>query len=86
LVACSIASVFCALFAFRFRTWRRPGLLSVYFAVFFTLEYFGARYVLPPDVFGLEVAVVCFGLAVLVTIATVLVHRAETGARPEDGA
>jgi hypothetical protein len=64
-VAGSIASVMTAVFAFRFRTWKAPRRLASYFATFFGLELAMERFVLPPGLLGIEVAAVCFAIALL---------------------
>ncbi len=77
IVAASVASVFTALFAFRYRTWQRPKLLVVYFLGFAILEWTTARFLLPEGALGIEVAIVCFLLALLFVGATVVVRRLE---------
>ena len=69
--AVGIAAVLTALFALRFRTWRSPRLLSLYFIFFFSIEFTVARVVLPPDAFGPEVGFVCLGISALVAMAIV---------------
>jgi hypothetical protein len=72
LKAIPFACILTALFALRFRMWRRPKALTAYFAFFFGLHWFGERYLLPPEAFGWEVAVVLLfitGLLVAVIVA-----------------
>ncbi len=76
-VAVSVASAFTALFAFRYRNWQRPKLLAVYFLGFAALEWTAGRLLLPEGALGIEVAIVCFALAVLFGGATVVARRIE---------
>jgi hypothetical protein len=76
-VGISIALLLTASFAFRFRNARRPKLLVVYFLVFLALEWLGARYFLPPDALGIEVAYVCLALAAIFAGAIYLAERYE---------
>jgi len=76
-VAFSIASVLTAIFAFRFRNSRRPWLLVGYFLVFFVAEWVASRFFIPPGAFGMEIALVCFPLAAIFVVASILSHRWE---------
>ena len=71
----SKSSVLTAAFAFRFRNSRRPGVLAAYFLVFLTVESVGSHYFIPPDAFGIEIALVCFPLAAVFVAASVLSQR-----------
>ena len=75
LVGLSIASLLTAMFAFRYDAGRDPRVLVGYFALFFSIEWAAERFLLPPDVLGMEVAYVCFGLTILFVIGTTLVRR-----------
>jgi hypothetical protein len=66
-----------SLFVLRFRGWKRPVMVGVYFVFFFVLEVSASHFFLPPDAFGPGLAYVCFGLTVPVAIATYLVYRHE---------
>lgn len=77
LVACAIASCMTAIFAFRFRTWKVPRRLASYFALFFCLELAVEHFILPPGLLGVEVAVVCFGIAGLFVGAILVTRRLE---------
>lgn len=83
IVACSIASCLTAVFAFRFRTWKVPKRLLRYFSTFFLLELAAEHFLLPPGLLGLEVAVVCFGIAALFVIAILATRRLEAGSKEE---
>jgi hypothetical protein len=66
-----------ALYALRFRAWRRPILIVAYFAFFTSLEWVAARYFLPPDAFSNAIGWLCLALSVPVVIAGVFVWRQE---------
>ncbi len=74
-VSFAIASMMTAVFAFRFQTWRRPRLLLGYFALFFVVELVCEALWLPSDALGIEVGIVCLGLAGVFAGATWLVGR-----------
>ena len=67
--ATGIAAVLTALFALRFRTWRSPRTLVLYFVFFFCIEFVVSHWVLPPDAFGPEIGFICLGIAGLVSAA-----------------
>ena len=73
----SFALLLTSLFILRFRGWRRPIAVVVYFAFFVALEIVASHYFMPPGAFGSGLAMVCFGLTVPVLIASVLVWRHE---------
>jgi len=80
-VSFSIAALFTAVFAFRFRNWGRPWLLVSYCAAFMALEWTAAHFFLPPGVFGVEVALVCLFLTALFVAIIVAAKRFEEGRR-----
>jgi hypothetical protein len=75
--AISFALLLTSLFILRFRGWKRPIAVVVYFAFFVTLEIVASHYFMPPGAFGSGLAMVCFGLTVPVLIASYLVWRHE---------
>ncbi len=84
-IAFSIALLLTSVSAFRFSNGRRPLFLTGYFLVFFSLEWLLAHFILPPDVFGLEIAWVCLGLTVPFVIGIVLTERYERGLSGAEG-
>ena len=83
-VAASFALMLTAIFAFRFRNERKPFVLIAYFLFFMTLEWVGEEFFLPPGALGIEVALVCLGVAALFTGATVLVSRYDAKSEETD--
>ncbi len=75
--AVSFALLLTALFVLRFRGWKRPTAVVVYFAFFVALEMVASHYFMPPEAFGSGLAIVCFGLTVPVLVAAYLVWRHE---------
>lgn len=73
----SFALLLTSLFILRFRGWKRPIAVVVYFAFFAVLEIVASHYFMPPGAFGSGLAIVCFGLTVPVLIASYLVWRHE---------
>ncbi len=73
----SFALLLTSLFILRFRGWKRPIAVVVYFAFFVVLEIVASHYFMPPGAFGSGLAIVCFGLTVPVLIASYLVWRHE---------
>jgi hypothetical protein len=73
----SFALLLTSLFILRFRGWKRPIAVVVYFAFFVVLEFVASHYFMPPGAFGSGLAMVCFGLTVPVLIASYLVWRHE---------
>ena len=67
--ATGIATVLTALFALRFRTWRSPRILALYFIFFFSVEFAVTHWLLPEDAFGPEIGFVCLGISALVFAA-----------------
>jgi hypothetical protein len=80
-VSFSIALVLTAFFAFRWRVWRRPGLLAAYFVLFFAVEWAVEAALLPEGALGPEVAYVCLGITGVLVVAIVIAARfgGETG-------
>ncbi len=66
-----------SLYMLRFRAWRRPIVVVVYFAFFTTLEWIAAHYFLPPGALPNAIGWLCLGLTVPVLVATFLVRRHE---------
>lgn len=77
LTGISFALLLTSLFILRFRGWKRPIAVVVYFAFFVVLEIVASHYFMPPGAFGSGLAMVCFGLTVPVLIASYLVWRHE---------
>jgi hypothetical protein len=75
--AISFALLLTSLFILRFRGWKRPIAVVVYFAFFVVLEFAASHYFMPPGAFGSGLAIVCFGLTVPVLVAAYLVWRHE---------
>ena len=75
--AAGIATVLTALFALRFRSWRNPGVLLMYFGFFFSTEFVVAQFILPPQAFGPEVGFVCLGISALTAAAIYGIDRYE---------
>ena len=73
----AFATLLTSLFVLRFRGWRRPSMVVVYFIFFATLELFAARFFLPPGAFGPSLGIVCAGLTVPVLVAAYLLWRHE---------
>lgn len=74
-VACSIAAAMTAIYAFRFSTSRRPGVLAAYFLLFLGLEWAGERWVIGPGVLGVEVGLVALLITALFVVAAALRDR-----------
>jgi hypothetical protein len=81
LVGVSIAALLTSLFAFRFDAGRKRWLLAGYFTLFLVIERVATHFFLPADALGIEVAAVCFGLALLFAMATEYRQRKEAEAR-----
>jgi len=81
LVGISIAALLTSLFAFRFDMGRERWLLAGYFVSFLVIEWIAARFFLPPDALGGEVAAVCFALAIIFAMATEYRQRKEAEMR-----
>lgn len=73
----AIATLLTSLFILRFRGWKRPVAVVLYFLFFLGLETAASQWFLPPGAMGAEIAYVCFGLSVPVLVAAYLVWRHE---------
>lgn len=73
----SFALLLTSLFILRFRGWKRPTAVAMYFSFFVILEIGASHFFMPPGAFGSGLAIVCFGLTVPVLIAAYLVWRHE---------
>ena len=73
----AFACLLTSLYILRFRGWRRPGVVIVYFLFFATLETMATHLFLPPGAFGPGLGYLCLALTVPVGIATYLVWRHE---------
>ena len=73
----AFAGLLTSLYVLRFRGWRRPIAVVVYFAFFFALEFWASSSLIPPGAFGPWLAIACFGLTVPVLVAAGLVWRHE---------
>lgn len=73
----SFALLLTSLFILRFRGWKRPGAVAVYFLFFMVLEIGASHFFIPPGAFGSGLAIVCFGLTPPVLVAAYLVWRHE---------
>ena len=82
--ATGVASVLTALFAMRYRVWRAPKTLAVYFVFFFLIELGVAYWWIPEGALGPEIGAVCLVLAALVSAAIFGIDRYEK-ATGEDG-
>jgi hypothetical protein len=75
IVSFSIALALTAFFAFRWRVWRRPGLLAAYFLLFLGAELAAEMLVLPPGALGMEVAYACFAMTAALVAAILVASR-----------
>jgi len=75
--AISFSLLLTSLFILRFRGWKRPIAVAVYFTFFVALEMIASHYFIPLGAFGSGLAIVCFGLTVPVLVAAYLVWRYE---------
>lgn len=66
-----------SLYVLRFRGWRRPGAVALYFSFFAALEVVASKYFLPPGAFGAGLGYVCVGLTLPVLVAAFLLWRHE---------
>lgn len=73
----AFAILLTSLFVLRFRGWRRPLLVVVYFMFFAMLEIGASHFFLPPGAFGPGLGYVCSALTVPVLVAAYLVWRHE---------
>jgi hypothetical protein len=75
--AFGFALLLTSLFVLRFRYWDRSGLVMVYFASFFVLEFVTSHYFIPEGAIGPGVGFICLGLTAPVWVAIFLVRRHE---------
>lgn len=73
----SFSLLLTSLFILRFRGWKRPTAVGIYFLFFVFLEVAASHFFMPPGAFGPGLAILCFGLTVPVLIAAYLVWRHE---------
>lgn len=73
----SFALLLTSLFVLRFRAWKRPALVVIYFLFFLVLEVAASHYFLRPDAIGPVLGYVCLGLTAPVLVAAYLVFRHE---------
>jgi len=73
----SFSLLLTALFVLRFRGWKRPLLVGVYFCFFLVLEVASSRLFMPPGAFGPGLAILLFGLTLPVLVAIYFVWRHE---------
>ena len=73
----AFALLLTSLYILRFRGWKRPGIVVIYFLFFAILEWVATRYFLPPGAFGPILGKLCLGLSVPVLVAAYLVWRHE---------
>lgn len=73
----AFALLLTSLFVLRFRGWKRPTAVLVYFLFFAVIEVLATHYFLPPGAFGPGLGYVCLGLTLPVLIAAYLVWRHE---------
>jgi hypothetical protein len=72
-----VTALLTSVFALKFRYWRRPGVLAIYAAFFFALEWVGHRYMLPEGVFGPWLGYLCLLLTCPVVVSIYLLDRYE---------
>jgi len=75
--ALAFASVLTAGATLRFRMWKRPGWMVLYFSFFLSIELVVHTYVIPEIAFGIELAYVCFSLTVALVLVIVGLDRYE---------
>jgi len=66
-----------SLFVLRFRGWKRPGWVVVYFLFFLVLEITASHFFLRPGAMGPGVGYVCLALTPPVLVAVYLLRRHE---------
>ena len=69
--AVAFASVLTAGFTLRYRMWKKPWLVVLYFGSFLGIEVLAHRYFIPEVAFGIELAYVCFGLTIALIATTI---------------
>ena len=75
--AIAFATVLTAGFTLRFRVWREPIKVLLYFSFFVILEVLAHRYAMPEIAFGIELAYVCFSLAFALVLVMIGLDRYE---------
>ncbi len=75
--AIAFALVLTAGFTLRFRVWREPIKVLLYFVFFASIELVAHRYLIPEIAFGIELAYVCFSLATAMVLVMVGLDRYE---------
>jgi hypothetical protein len=73
----AFAILLTSLYVLRFRAWRSPAVVMLYFGFFVTLEIVASHYFLPVGAFGPGLGYVCLGLTVPVMVAVYLIWRHE---------
>ena len=76
-VSLSFATVLTALYGFRYETWQRPKLLLKYFLFFFLLEWIFEYFFFPPQFVQVEMGIICFLIAGVITFAAKVMERIE---------
>lgn len=71
----SFSLLLTSLYILRFRGWKRPLAVVVYFVFFVVLEVGSAHFLLPPGAFGSGLWMLCLGLTIPVLVAAYLVWR-----------
>ena len=73
----AFALLLTSLFVLRFRGWKRPIAVLLYFVFFAVVEVLASRYFLRPGAFGPGLGYLCLALTPPVLIAAFLVWRHE---------
>ena len=68
--AVAFAMVLTAGFTLRYRMWKKPWFVALYFCSFLGIEVLAHSYFMPEVAFGIELAYVCFGLTLALIAAT----------------
>ena len=79
----AVALLLTSIFALRYRYWRKPKVLALYFAFFLAIESIAAHFFLPPGAVGAEIALVCLALTCPIVAA---IHFFDRRERDEDAA
>ena len=82
IISLSITAVLTAMFSFRFGYRDRPGVLVGFALLVFIVESIGQHFFLPPGAIGVEVAWICFPLALVFVGVTFLMRRLEGADTP----
>ncbi len=70
-----------SLYLLRFRAWRRPATVVVYFVFFTGLEWIGAHYFIRPGALPPTIGYLCLFLTLPVLVATAIVWHQEQAQR-----